>query len=340
MQIESALRQFRQERRQVLVPVGALALLLALLLFESARQTAHFVIWNLLEVAPLVVPGIVVAGWVSASGAGGMIAGRLKGGQLAMIVVASAAGAVTPVCGVTVLPLMATLLASGIPLAPVMAFWLSSPITDPAMLAATAAMLGVGFAVAKTVAAFALGILGGIATWLAGSRDWTMRPLRDNAIVGRLDMAGTCETGEFQPFIWRQPESLTRFRSEMTGMTRLIMICLVPAFAAEYLLHALLDPGSLSGLVGEDSLWAVPLAVFVGAPIYLEGYAALPLARGLIDHGMSQGAALAFLVSGGVVSVWGAVAIVPVLRIQPFALYLAVAVAGSLLVGWAYGAIA
>ena len=96
MQIESALRQFRQERRQVLVPVGALALLLALLLFESARQTAHFVIWNLLEVAPLVVPGIVVAGWVSASGAGGMIAGRLKGGQLAMIVVASAAGAVTP----------------------------------------------------------------------------------------------------------------------------------------------------------------------------------------------------------------------------------------------------
>ena len=49
---------------------------------------------------------------------------------------------------------------------------------------------------------------------------------------------------------------------------------------------------------------------------------------------------MAFLVSGGVISVWGAVVIAPVLRIKAFALYLFVALAGSLLVGWAYGVIA
>ena len=49
--------------------------------------------------------------------------------------------------------------------------------------------------------------------------------------------------------------------------------------------------------VGADQWWAVPLTVLVGAPAYLDGYAALPLTRGLLDHGMSPGAAMAFLVS-------------------------------------------
>ena len=93
---------------------------------------------------------------------------------------------------------------------------------------------------------------------------------------------------------------------------------------------------TLSRYVGSDTWWAVPLAVFVGSPAYLDGYAALPLTRGLIDHGMSLSAAMAFLVSGSVVSIWGALAIFPVLKIKPFMLYLALAVAGSLSVGWIY----
>ena len=65
---------------------------------------------------------------------------------------------------------------------------------------------------------------------------------------------------------------------------------------------------------------------------------ALPLVRGLIDHGMSAGAAMAFLVSGSVVSIWGALAIMPVLRLPPFLLYLALALIGSAATGWIYNA--
>ena len=83
----------------------------------------------------------------------------------------------------------------------------------------------------------------------------------------------------------------------------------------------------------------MPFAVFVGAPAYVDGYAALPLTRALMDHGMAPGAAMAFLVSGSVVSIWGALAIFPVLKTRPFLLYLALAIVGSLLSGWIYGAI-
>ena len=208
------------------------------------------------------------------------------------------------------------------------------------MIAATIATLGIGFAIGKTLAAFALGLFGGLATLCVGRRNWAIQPLRNNSVVGRLGSSAGCDEEDIEWRFWNDKARTTRFCNDLLSMTRLVLVCLIPAFAAEHLLHAILDPQSLSRFVGDGSPWSVPIAVLFGAPIYLEGFAALPLARGFMDHGMSAGAALAFMVSGGAVSVWGAMAIAPVLRLQPFILYLSVAVAGSMLVGWAFGFIA
>ncbi|MEX3011155.1 permease [Hoeflea sp. TYP-13] len=322
---------------KVSVFVGAAALAAIIWAPAEAWSTLGFVARSLVDVSPLVVPGIVLAAWVSASGAGDRITDAFNGRVFRTVVLASAIGAVTPVCGVTVLPLMAGLLMAGVPLAPVMAFWLSSPVTDPAMLATTAATLGAGFAVGKTLAAFGLGLLGGFATALVAPRSWVCDPLRNNAIVARCGSCGG-DSG-YDMAVWASPERRSRFRTEFVATARLVLICLIPAFAAEHVLNGLLHPQALSAYVGSDVWWAVPFAAFVGAPAYVDGYAALPLTRSLIDHGMSPGAAMAFLVSGSVVSIWGAMAIFPVLRIRPFALYLVLAVIGSLISGWIFGLI-
>lgn len=320
----------------LLVMAGVSGLAFLLLWPQTLLEMAGFVIWGLLVVAPIVIPGIVLAAWIMASGAGGHIAGLFEGRAVYAVFAASAVGAITPVCGVTVLPLMAGLLAAGVPLAPVMAFWLSSPVTDPAMLATTAATLGVGFAVGKTVAAFGLGLWGGAITSLFAGRDWAAASLRNNRIVGNLSQRNCSAQLPFDPRIWKDRQRRSIFRENAAATTRLILICLVPAFAAEYALNAVLQPDALSAYVGSDVWWAIPFAVFVGAPAYLDGYAALPLTRGLMDHGMSPGAAMAFLVSGGVVSIWGAMAIFPVLRLKPFLLYLALALSGSLAAGYVF----
>jgi len=256
------------------------------------------------------------------------------------VVSAAVVGAFLPVCGVTVLPLMAGLLAAGVPLAPVMAFWLASPITGPTLLTVTAATLGWEFAVGKSVAAVGLGLMGGAATGILAKRAWVVAPLRDNSIVATLGgVCGACGTGPdgFEARIWRDGNRRARFQREAVSIVRLMAIVLIPAFAAEFLLNSWMQPDSMTRLVGSDSAFAVPLAVIVGGPAYIDGYAALPLTRALMDHGMAPGAAMAFLVSGGVVSVWGALAIFPVLRLKPFLLYLALATAGSMMAGWGFG---
>lgn len=117
------------------------------------------------------------------------------------------------------------------------------------------------------------------------------------------------------------------------------MICLLFAFSAEFLLRDFLPSHLLTTYVGEESPYAIPLAVLVGAPMYLDGLAALPLVRGLLDLGMSPGAAMALLVSGGAVSIWGVMAVALVLRPSTIALFVTVAVFGSLLIGYAFDAI-
>jgi uncharacterized membrane protein YraQ (UPF0718 family) len=223
-----------------------------------------------------------------------------------------------------------------------MAFWLASPITGPAMLSATVATLGWPFAIGKVAAAVGLGLFGGGITALFAKRAWARSPLRANGIVGSL--GGQCrpcgaDAPGFDARIWREPARRARFMREGWSITRLILLVLTPAFTAEFLLNTWLAPNAAAAYVGQDSAFAVPLAVIIGGPAYIDGYAALPLTRALMEHGMSPGAAMAFLVSGGVVSIWGAMAIFPVLRLKPFLVYLALAAIGSMLAGWGFGAV-
>lgn len=303
---------------------------------EEAQETLRFVLESFVDVAPTTAIGLVLSAWVAGSGAGAVTAKWFEGRPASTIVIASAIGSITPVCGVTVLPLMTGFLTAGVPLAPIMAFWPSSPVTDPAMFAATWAVLGPAFAIGKWVAAFVLGVIAGTGTAALTGTSIVQRPLRASVIAAG-SACSACAPAGFSFRIWQDSARVRIVRTELLSMARLIALCLAFAFAAESLLRDLLPPHILATYLGDDSFYAMPLAVLVGAPMYLDGYAALPLVRGLLDLGMSPGAPMAFLVLGGAVSIWGVMAVVAVLRPATIALFVALAVIGSLAIGYAFG---
>ena len=105
---------------------------------------------------------------------------------------------------------------------------------------------------------------------------------------------------------------------------------------------ALLAAGSVAPEANTDMLIAVGRglvallpAVVVGAPMYLDGYAALPFVRGLMDMGMSFGAALGLMISGVAVSLYASVAVAAVVRVRVFVLYVAPAMGGACAAGYA-----
>ncbi|MER8705127.1 permease [Mesorhizobium sp. M1088] len=329
----------RPQRMQVIWATAAvLTVVVALTWPQRAQETLRFVVQSFLDVALMIAIGLVISAWVAASGAATITARWFKGRPISTVVIASAIGTVTPVCGVTVLPLTTGFLASGVPLAPIMAFWLSSPVTGPTMFAATWALLGPGFAIGKMLAAFALGIFSGAGTALLARTQMVQNPLRPQRIIGN-GQCGTCTPTDFSFRIWREPARMRAFGANLISTTRIVVIYLIFAFSAEFLLRDLLPSHLLTTYVGKDSPYAIPLAVLVGAPMYLDGLAALPLVRGLLDLGMSPGAAMALLVSGGAVSIWGVLAVALVLRPSTIALFVALAVSGSLVIGYVFQAL-
>lgn len=241
-------------------------------------------------------------------------------GTARSILIASAAGALTPVCGLGVLPLIAALLRRGLPLAPVMAFWLSSPITDPAMLVITAGILGVPFAIAKTAAAFGIGLAAGaITAGLPGFTGAGSRFMRADALAS-MGCDGDGQTG---------------FLREAWANARLVARWLALALVLEVLLQRHVPATWIETALGGDNPASIPLAAIVGAPLYLDGYAALPLVRGLVEMGMDSGAALALLISGAAVSLYALIAVISLVRLRVLALYLFLAVAGACASGYA-----
>ena len=65
----------------------------------------------------------------------------------------------------------------------------------------------------------------------------------------------------------------------------------------------------MAAWLGGTQWWVIPMASGIGIPAYLNGYAAIPLVRGLMDIGMLPGAGLAFMIAGGVTSIPAAMAV-------------------------------
>ena len=97
-----------------------------------------------------------------------------------------------------------------------------------------------------------------------------------------------------------------------------------------------LPADAIATYLGGEPLQAIPLSVVLGVPAYLNGYAAIPLIGGLMELGMAPGAALAFLVAGGVTSLPAAMAVFALVRKGVFAWYLVLSGTGALAAGFAY----
>jgi uncharacterized membrane protein YraQ (UPF0718 family) len=336
LQVRDLARQWRVD-----AVWAALALALVGLAAVDPAQgadSAWFVLQSLARTAPVLAAAVAIAAYAKASNADHLIVRAFQGREAAMVLFAALVGALSPFCSCGVIPLIAALLAIGVPLSAVMAFWLSSPLMDPTMFALTGGVLGLQFAVAKTVAAVALGLLGGygvMALQAAGAFGDPLRP-------GIGD--GGCAGGRIRRpkptvwTVWREPARCKAFAKEAVSTAAFLGKWLTVAFLLESLMVRYVPGPAIAGLLGGGSAWAIPLAALVGLPAYLNGYAALPLVKGLIEQGMGPGAGMAFLVAGGVSSVPAMIAVYALARLPVFLAYLGFALAGSVLAGYAYQA--
>lgn len=297
--------------------------------------------------------------------------------ELLSILLATAVGAFSPFCSCTVIPIIAGLLTSGVPLAPVMSFWIASPTMDPEIFTLTVGILGWPLALSRLGASLALSLGAGYLTLLLCRFGYFRKILPDEGDGPRPAKPASCCAASAEkpplpvgltllpaaccsangvslgtaPPITRPPAWWSSAAASFRGIDWLIFArrmggqswrlgrWLLLAFLLEALITLYVPQEAIVAVLGEGSRFAIPLAALIGVPLYLGNLSALPIVKGLLLQGMQPGAAIAFLIAGPVTTIPAMTAVWTVVRRPVFALYIAVSLFGAMLLGFLVSAI-
>lgn len=267
----------------------------------------------------------------------------------------------TPFCSCGTMAVVIAMLASTLPWAPVVAFMVSSPLMSPGEFVVASGVMGIGFSVALLVASILIGLgAGWAADWLE-KRGFLKNQARFSGAPAKA--ACSCENVSTRSDETASTEELTTGSCGCSGsgqtksqegsdplrLKKLIrtIVALSPRLLAYFAAFALIGKFFILlfpsewwlGLFGTGKFYGVPLAATLGLPLYLNGDVAMPLIKSFMDAGMSQGAALAFTISGAGTCLGAVAGALTIAKRRVVALVVASLWVGAILAGYGYNAI-
>ena len=273
----------------------------------------------------------------------------------------------TPFCSCGTTAVVLGMMASTIPWAPIVAFLVSSPLTSPQELFYSAGIFGWNFAIAFFVAAILLGLMGGAIASFAESRGWLANQARmagaKSPSLGLGIMGGAapiglpvasqpaaeaaqcgCSANRLELPVVAQPRvepakpavTFRAFVQEVYDISKRLIPLFFGFTFVGYLLNGLIPAAWITSLFGAAHAYSIPLAATLGLPFYINTEASLPLVRAMLESGMSQGAALAFLITGAGTSLGALGGMLTIARWRVIAIVIGTLWAGSILIGFAY----
>jgi hypothetical protein len=261
--------------------------------------------------------------------------------QRASVVGAVVVSVATPLCSCGTMALVLAMLATSMPWAPIVAFMVASPLSSPGQLLYTAGLFGWSFAGFHFAVAIVLGFAGAAAAAFLESRGWLANQTRlgrlapppisggsDAVVLGAapaVERPGRLRLGEYG-------------RALLTEGRRLALLFVTFAFIG-YLLNNLIPAAWVTALFGSGQTWGVALAATLGLPLYVNSDASLPLVKSFLDSGASQGAAMAFLLTGAGTSVGAVAGALTIARGRVLAVVVGTLWVGAIVSGYVFDAL-
>ena len=360
---------------------------------EQLIKITEFVFNSFIHIWPYLVITIPIAVFVKLSGASKHISNALSKKPIVSILLATVVGAFSPFCSCGVIPVIASLLIGGVPLAPVMSFWIASPSMDPEIFFLSTATIGWKLSVWRLMSTFIISLFSGYITHILFKTVWrgedilrkdlstsankpelfaytkakawvmtyfekpkeqkrvgvqlmTNSKLKNNATV---ICCTPFEELKLQPEITKRSQGklscstdacqssnssfIKRLLDETWKATVMVTKFMALAFFVNALIQFYVPQEAISKLLGGGGFYTVITASLIGIPFYTSNITALPLISGLLDLGMNEGAAIAFLISGPMTTLPAMAAVWGLVKRKIFLLYISFALMGSIVFG-------
>lgn len=133
-------------------------------MYNQISSILNIVFSSVREFWPYLLATILLSVIIQMSGVARYIKKALQARPYRAIVLATLVGAFSPFCSCGVIPVILTLLMSGVPLAPVMSFWIASPSMDPEIFFLSTAVIGWNLSVWRLVSTLVISLSAGLIT--------------------------------------------------------------------------------------------------------------------------------------------------------------------------------
>ncbi len=293
-------------------------------------------VWDTLSINwPFLVASAVITGVLKVYVDQDRIAAFLQRNRKSGVLISTGVAVTTPLCSCGTTAVILGMMAGSMPWAPIVAFMVASPLTSPQELVFSAGLFGWPFALAFFIASILLGLTGGAVAYILETRGWLANQAHFKPISGASGVVAQKQITQTTSLkaSWRN-----LIKETFVAALRLAVFFLAFAFIG-YFLNNLVPSSWVSAAFGEGHIYGVPLAAALGIPFYFNTEASMPLARALLDAGMSYGAVLAFLITGAGTSIGAIVGALAIAKWRVVGLVIGVLFAGAIVLGYVYNAL-
>lgn len=257
---------------------------------------------------------------------------RLLGGKRegAGNLLAAGLGVITPFCSCSAVPAFIGFVAAGVPVGVTMSFLIASPLVNEVAIALLFGLFGLGPTLLYVAAGVTIATVGGFALGRMRPERWIEPFVFETTLRGRAVDPGARLT-------WN--ERIQMGIEEVRDILRKIWPYLLVGIGIGAAIHGWAPADFFAAYAGADNMFAVPLAVVLGVPLYSNAAGILPMIEALSDKGLPMGTLLAFMMAVVALSLPEMILLRRVLKPRLIGMFIAVVAVGIVAVGYLFNAV-
>lgn len=242
-------------------------------------------------------------------------------------IMAAMLGIVTPFCSCSAVPVFIGFVEAGIPLGVTLSFLISSPMINEVALVLLWGMFGWKVAAIYITTGLVVAIVSGY-------------------VIGKLKLEHLVEEYVYQMNVGQGeivgmdiPQRVHYAIGYTKEILRKVWLYVIVAIGIGAMIHGYAPEDFLVSYAGKDNIFAVPIAVLLGVPLYSNAAGIIPIVYVLMEKGMSMGTVLAFMMSVTALSVPEMVILRNVLKPKLIAIFVGIVSVSIIFTGYLFNII-
>lgn len=204
-------------------------------------------------------------------------------------VMASLFGAITPFCSCSSVPLFIGFVQAGIPLGITFSFLITSPLMNEVAFVLLLGLFGWKVALLYLASGISIGIISGIILGRMKLERYV------EGFVYEIKQHGSPRGVLEEKLTW--VDRLERAAESTRDIVGKVWLFVIIGIGIGAFIHGFVPEDALTGVMGKDAWWSVPVSVVLGIPLYSNAAGIIPIVSALLDKGASLGTVLAFMMS-------------------------------------------